>query len=523
MKLLFDFADDGDFKLKANEFIKIVAIKPDGLDKNGEYRHGYSKVLYVQDLNEFISTISRYRFVCNLFVGLSTYLDRNGTKESVRARKVMFFDFDKKDYPQYTEVSDFTKHIKNKIPYLFNHCLVDSGHGYHFYVAVQKTVDMARATRINKNLAKILGADLKAASPTQIVRLPTTLNLKNESKPVNIISNNYGSARFKPYTLNKLEKFIAYAKLVREIKSVEPLEPQQFDKKSNNFCIEKMLAGGCAEGERNFCLGRITKYLQQIKGYRYDNAFIKVQEWNRRCLPPKSAEEIRTDFDNYWKSDYKLLGCKLSNQSDQSILNKYCEKYQCSTICKESNNTLNIKAKEVLMDNHLLKNDVLKKMRGNHYLILSVLHIKKDGLTLAEIKEEITCAKTNECCISRPTLKKVIDYLLKNRFISCNMNGIYKLNDIPNFGLGFTRYYYSAAILLINGIIKQQDYKVYLALVRNLQQNKSVTYSSLSDDTGIAPSNISEHMRRLFNSKILLIEKSYNDKGVLYNSYTLVA
>ncbi|MEG0180120.1 MAG: hypothetical protein RR654_11260, partial [Oscillospiraceae bacterium] len=83
--------------------------------------------------------------------------------------------------------------------------------------------------------------------------------------------------------------------------------------------------------------------------------------------------------------------------------------------------------------------------------------------------------------------------------------------------------YYSATILLINGVIKQQDYLVYLCLVRNLQQNKNVTYNTISEDTGIDVANISRYMQNLFKSKILLIEKGYNEKGVLYNSYKLVA
>ena len=112
---------------------------------------------------------------------------------------------------------------------------------------------------------------------------------------------------------------------------------------------------------------------------------------------------------------------------------------------------------------------------------------------------------------------------LLGTYIKCDIFGVYTLRDIANFGLGYTRYYYSATILLINGIIKQQEYLVYLCLVRNLQQNRNVTYSTLEEDTGIPASNISKYINNLFKSKILLIEKSYNEKGQLYNNYVLVA
>lgn len=76
---------------------------------------------------------------------------------------------------------------------------------------------------------------------------------------------------------------------------------------------------------------------------------------------------------------------------------------------------------------------------------------------------------------------------------------------------------------MINGIIKQQDYLVYLCLVRNLQQNKDATYDTLSEDTGIDKSNIGKRIHNLFKAKILDIEKSYNNKGLLCNTYVLVA
>lgn len=514
--MLFDFTEDDNFKLKSNEYIKAVAIRPESKD-----RRGYTKQFYIQNVSDLLETVKKYKYTCNLYIGLSTYLDKGGAKENAYARKVMFLDYDKKDYPQYEDVKDFTEHIKRKLPYLFNHALVSSGNGFHFYIATQKTIDVTRSVRINKNLAKILGADLKAVSPTQLVRLPTSLNLKKEPKPVNIISNNFGSVKFRPYSLNKLEQILSYAKQVEEIKAIEPLAPQQYQQISSYFCIEKMLASGCKKGERNFCLGRITKYLQEIKGFRFDNALAKVQEWNRRCNPPKPVDEVASDFKRYWKSDYKLLGCQLSNPVDCSILERYCEKYNCKTICEESSEN-KISELEIKMDNHLIQNKVLHKLRGNHYLILSVLHIHSNGLTIQKLSEEITNSQTGKCCLSRNTLKRILQHL-SGAYVSCNEFGVYKLNDIANFGFGHTRYYYSATILLINGVIKQQDYLVYLCLVRNLQQNRNVTYNTISEDTGIDVANISRYMQNLFKSKILLIEKGYNEKGVLYNSYKLVA
>lgn len=515
LKLIVDFdPKTDDFKLKEQEFIRLKAIKP------REHDAPLIKTWYIKTIAELEDIIKKYKYNWNLYIGTCTTRSQHETAEYMMSRKVIFLDFDTKDYPQYEDVKDFEGHIKHILPYLFYHAVVDSGNGYHFYFATQKTIDIDRATRINKNLAKVLGADPKAVLPTQLMRLPTSLNLKHDAKPVNIICNNYGNPQFKPYSLNKLERIISFAKQSAKVKEVQQLPVKEYNRVSGYYCIEKMFAEGARQGERNFCLGRITKYLQ-MKGYNYNNAVKKVLEWNQRCSPPKSVNEIAADFKRYWNSEYKLLGCRLDDEVHQSVLNRYCNKFRCRTIYK--NTSTNIKAKEISMDNHLLQNKVIRKLRGNHYLVLSVLHAHVGGLTYSGLCQEITNPITHKCCLSRNTLKTVLNDLINRKYISLDTYGTYRLVQISNFGQGFTRYYYSATILLINGIIKQQDYLVYLCLVRNLQQNKDVSYDTLSEDTGIDKGNISKHIHNLFKSKILCIEKSYNDKGVLYNCYTLVA
>ena len=515
LKLLFDFDPvTDDFKLKPQEYVRIKAIKP------REHNTPLIKTWYIKNVSELEDIIKKYKYNWNLYIGLATTKGKNETAEYMLARKVMFLDFDLKDYPQYNDVKDFEQHIKRNLHYLFYHAVVDSGNGYHFYFATQRTVDNSRATRINKNLAKILGADPKAVLPTQLMRLPTSLNLKHDAKPVNIICNNYGNPNFKPYSLNKLEKIVSYAKQSAKVKEVQQLPPKEYNKTSGYFCIEKMLAEGVQQGERNFCLGRITKYLQ-LKGYHYSNGLKVALEWNQRCNPPKSVNEVAVDFKRYWESDYKLLGCKLEDKTKQSILNRYCDRYKCKTIF--NNSKANIKTKEIEMDNNFLKNNVIRKLRGNHYLILSVLYVHDKGLTYNSISQEITNPTTKKPCISRKTLYRILNDLVEMKYISHDQYGTYRLIKFPNFGQGATKYYYSASILLINGIIKQQDYLIYLCLVRNQQQNKSTTYDQISDDTGISKGHVCEHIQNLFKAKILDITKSYTDKGILCNTYTLIA
>lgn len=69
--------------------------------------------------------------------------------------------------------------VKEKIPNLFLHACTMSGHSFHFYISVEPLVkNLTEIIESNKKLASIIGADIKAASPTQIDRPPRSYNHK---------------------------------------------------------------------------------------------------------------------------------------------------------------------------------------------------------------------------------------------------------------------------------------------------------------------------------------------------------
>ena len=507
--------------LADDEYVRILAIKKLtekqqkaielGMIDKEDYQ--ITKENYIKTCDELAALVKKYKHNWNLYISLSTVKENSGSANDLIRRQVLFFDFDKKDYPQYKEFQDFTKRIKQRLPLLFNHCAVDSGNGYHFYVAIKPSKDIKRITRTNKKIAAILGADMRAVKTTQIARIPMSLNLKGEEpKPVSVISNSFGTPKFKPYKLAQLERLGDNVSLDRVEYSHGTI--------SEHYCIEKALREGVYKGERNFWLGRITKYLHR-RGYDEARALQLVLEWNTRCEPAKSVEEVKADFKAYWENDYKLLGCTMPDEGKQAILSKYCDRHECKAIrYAEFKNEL--KGEEFLMDNHLLDNKVLRKLKGYHYLIMTVLHIHTEGLTLAQTKKAITGKKSKKPCIDPKTLRKVLSELVSWKYIS-NTNGLYKLIDIANYGRGYTRFYYSASTILINKIISQQEYLLYLALVKNLQQHKSVSYDELSEFLNMDKGNISRCMYGLMEANMLKIQKVYNDKGMLCNRYTIYA
>lgn len=514
LSILYKMDGAGEFSLAENEYIRLVGIKADGT-----FTHFHKTVAEVK------ADISKYCQVYNLFLGVATSKEQSGKVENMRTRKAVMLDFDKKDFPEFKTAQDFTAHIKAIIPELYIHAIVDTGHGYHCYIAVQRTVDNERVTAVNKALAEILKADVKAALPTQLVRIPTTYNLKNldDRKCVNIVTNalERSPKTFKPYKLEQLERFVQ--RIQQNAANQEnntPLPKGSYNKISSYHCIGTMLAEGVKQGERNFCLGRITKYLQIIRGETKQNALETVLEWNRRCDPPKTVEIVTADFERYWNGNYKLLGCNLEDETHQKILDRYCSKHECMTVFEKTEDN-ELESVEMFFDNNILRNRIIKTLTGFHLLILSVMNFVGKPLKRKELVKWLTGRRTKKCCMDSRTLSKyLLDLVNKKYVLYDEFHDTYEVNP-KSYKPTYTRYSYGASLQFINRIISPCEYMLYLCLVRNLQQNKNVTYETLASDLGKDEGDISRYIKGLHEAGLINVNKSYNEKGVLYNTYKL--
>lgn len=488
--------------MQQGEYIRFMA-------KNHEFTHNS----YLRSFDDVGTELARYTPYADVYIGLSTSNSESGQQDAVFRRKTVMLDFDKKDYPTCSGFQDFAKMIKKRIG-LYYHAAVDTGGGYHFYYGIEETSDCERVTTINRELAELVGADLKAAIITQMDRLPTSRNHKYEPpKPVSVIVNDFGTTRYRPYSLNRLEQLIRKAKHNLE---TEQLIQQQSPKECSNvlsfYCVQAMIATGAKAGERNFCLGRICNFLRDIRSYTYNKAYDSAQEFNSRCSPPKPLSELKAQFDLFWNDpSYKLLGCSFKNEAKMNILSKYCDKTLCNNATVMNNNV--VEAPSILMNNRRLRRDDFKRMRGNHYLVLTVLHYKNSGLTRKEIEFELTPRK-GKCVLSRNTLSGILnDLLLWNQAEYDSRKKVYKLVDIAEFGMGRTQYYYSAALARISGIISQQEYLVYLGLVKCLQQNKNASYEELSILTWIDKGNIPRYIAALSDAHMLHMLSAFSVRG----------
>lgn len=518
LRLLFDMDSSGEFILADDEYIRLFVANKSS-----------SQNIYVKTVKEIKAVIRKYHDNYNLYIGLATTRGKDGKAEHMRTRKVLMLDFDKKDYPDFKSVEDFTAMLKKRMSMLYIHMIVDSGNGYHFYVAINKTVNAKRVADVNRTLAEIVGADLKATLITQIVRIPTSLNVKDmdNKKPVNIIINDLESraATFKPYHLQKIEGMIERAKqnaenikAYEEKHNIEALPPKECPKSCGYYCVECMLSKGCKQGQRNFALGRITKYLQLIRGYAKSHALKAVKDWNKRCQPPKAESEVERDFNNYWEKPYKLLACSVPDKTDQDILDIYCDRLKCNTIW-EKREEGTAKAEEMYFDNKFLKNAILRDLTGIHLLILSVLDFVNKPLTKRKLTEYLTGSK-EKCRITAPTLNKYLTELVKRKYVTYDdFREAYTTNH-KGYTTAYIRYSYSASVLLINNVIKPPEYAVYLCLLRNLQQNIKVTYDEIADNLNDDKGNISRYIKHLHKAGLINIDVGY-ENGKPYNVYKI--
>ena len=493
----------------------IRGINPD--------RPDYPFTHFLRTIDDIKAEVAKYRHNFQLYIGLSTVKGKSTKTEDMRARQVIMLDFDRKDWGQFETVEEFSALIKSKVP-LFTHCIVDTGNGYHFYTTTNRYTDVARIAAVNKELAEITGADVKAALTTQIARIPTSFNLKHgEHKPVSIVNNALESSpeTFKPVHLQKIEGMIERVQRnEKNLEAVAPLPAKEYTTTCSYHCAEAMLAEGADEGSRNFCLGRIVAYLKTIKGFTQANAASKVKEWNRRCRPPKPEAALIDEFNRYWEGDYKLLGCKLKDEKQQQILNRYCNKHLCTTIFEERPDS-ETTTEEMFFDNRVLKNRIMRDLSGYHYVILSVMDFVKKPLRRKDLVFHLTGAHTKKCCLSEKTLSKALAELVERRFIIYDeVASTYEL-DQKTYKPTYTRYAYSATLMYINKIISSTAYMVYLCLVRNLQKGESVTYEAIADDLLKRENHIGGYIKELHRAGLLNIDVSYNARGVLYNTYRL--
>ncbi len=491
-------------KLKDNEFIRMIALRR---NKDGEVGkdEGDKEIRYVNNFKSFQWFITEFRETHDVYNQIATNRGRrDGTIKSQRMRKVIYLDFDRKDYPNIKDARDCTQMIKDKIPKLFLHGCINSGHGYHYYISIQPACNIKEIVEINKTLVSILGADIKAVSPTQISRPPCTYNHKlddgtydyeNKEKWsfVKVIDNRYKAGnQFKAFKLSYISRLINYYNQAQE--NIKMLEKQPYNYEILNeypcyLCINKVLNEGADKGQRDFWLGRIVKMLQSNGGYFESQIYSICREYNAKCRPPKPKKIIEDDVKFYLEKDYKLLGCYESFKTDdphRRFVEDQCDKMFCSTYHNGAKISI-AEGQAARINKKILKRKSFRETKGHEFLIVTLLEVYKNsfgrrGFRVKNLQDLLYSSIQKKNCIGERRLRELLEGLKKKNYIEitpdkkkpddfkeCHLKMSRCLRE---FQQGYVEFYFSIANALIDRKISQLDYIIYIALVDNLQDRR---------------------------------------------------
>ena len=567
-------------ELKDNEYIALFFVKTDKnvapvTDKNGETIEFHK---FAKNFEEYQGYINKYRYNFHAYNALATVKTgpdgqphrRTG---NMRQQRVLFIDFDKKDYPALKDAHDFTKMIRERLPNVFIHACYDSGHGYHYYIIIKPTCKIKETCDFNKEICALVGADTNACKATQLARIPCTFNRKttdeNGKFPLVKEIDHYRKhpqqiEKFHPLDIGNLKRDVNYAKKRFTTENIPELPFSEWEYDTGGFdvkqygclCTEKIFHEGADMHERNTWLGRIIAWLIRRKHPNYKIERM-CQEWNARCRPPKSVAETQNEIKGWFewlnKSDHgieKIGGCwwNIEDERKREIVRKQCDKYHCKQAMNpyESmaiSNDAGVKMNQRILTDSRLSVKGKNSMSGYEYLVLTVLdkYMPKTGRTMFTVKDlkyRMQYKKHGKwrLCMDISTLKKTLKDLEGHNCIKMSVptseqckkknpaydDKIIKLTrGLKDIDLDkHIAFYYSVARAFICRQITQNEYKVYLCILNNLKNSKSCTLERIGMTIGMEERNVLRAIQSLEKASLLRVDRiPSNDKGKKHNMY----
>lgn len=408
------------------------------IDQSGK---ASSKFLNYDDLREYYPPIDK-----NVYIGMFSRKTRySGKADNCKECRVLWADFDNKTLKQ---VEQLTADLKPGI-------IINSGHGIHTYWLLDKAYKPNELKPVLVAIANKTGSDSRTAEVARIMRLPGTYNVKSDPVKCELIEISDSK-----YTLE-------------EIKEIYPAEDREIKTLSEKPCISNIL-GGVIAGHRNWALGRLTKHYQ-IQGYTKARTYGIIENWNKRNDPPEKAEALKTSFEAYWKTNYKLLGCVMPTKETQSILSNYCNRDKCPIMGSIGL----ITADSVRLDNRIFS--LYDKISGYDLIVYIHLLSEKQGLSLPDILKDLT-TKRNGPFMTRQTIYNSLEKLRKLDLIEVIKKPGYplfaKAINRGNYGMGYTLLNYGSIRAVLNRDILPYEFKLYV-LLRKYAFGKTKVWPSL--------------------------------------------
>jgi len=500
-EVLYDFlAMLFPFELEDNEYISMLRIE---LPKEGAKDRKASR-LWAQSFDEVFAHVKKFKDWNDMYIGLSTNKG-NENRESPYRRAVIGIDYDKgmmqnKD-ARFTDICKQFKACGHSY-----HMAVDSGHGYHFYFGIVPTKDIELCAKVTKKISlSQAGADSRVALTTQLMRLPTTFNIKEiaeklknceeysikESsalrKRVRVITNSIHDDVFKRYDLEKMYPAISPDELDPDnaFGNGEPPFESGHPKKDYSYkgfaCVEEMLKG-VVETQRNYVMGRLVGYYRHVQGLCDDDIEVILFKWNEKNQPPKPKNEWDREIRGYLNGDCDFLSCKHTNDRFEAIREIYCKK------CYNGGDWF------VRIPKKYLTNEMLLEVSGYEYFILMMLLRRNDWISMADLLQDMIIERTNKPRLSKATVSGILSHLVSLGMVEAsaakiNKNTLFKAeqkNDCDDEGrpiyvnvvLGLAKYY-------IKRMVTPTDIIIYLYLRRNVYNRNDTLQLVMQEKLGI--------------------------------------
>ncbi|MFW5988534.1 MAG: helix-turn-helix domain-containing protein [bacterium] len=502
---------NNDLKLFSNksitdrtEFVNILFKNLSGLLEIREIKNGQVKQKFLnswEDIESYDPPADK-----NVYIGMLTRKKKSGKRQDCKHTKVLWVDYDNMSQ---IEVEYRIDNAGLPGPSI----IINSGHGIHCYWLLDEPAG-SEVEPVVKAIANKTEADGQATDIARVMRLPGTMNVKDDPVKCEIIEKNN-----KIYSLEDIAE-------VLEVELKQPQEKatagqnkpdinyQGIISKVDRPCIKSMLEG-VGEGERNFAAGRLIMYFRNIKGYSKRKTKKIIQYWNTLNDPPENERKLLNDFKNYWHSDYNLLGCYIpDNTSKQQILDKHCNKNKCSI-----SGQFKVKENRRMSryNNRIIKR--IKKLHGTALIVYGILEKHPEGLTRKRILEIVD--------ISEMTFYKRIKELLNIGFVfkrkgnrRRGIPNLYKVVKQGTYGTGRTSVSYGAVIAAANNVISPAQFKVYLLLHWYLYigQTNDIYPSTftLAEKLGKSQSTIQNHITALNEKDFIQVDKTKEGYNIYY-------
>lgn len=503
--------------LRDNEHIRIYQNNKSNQMSFNEF----SKVEFFNNIDDVVSYVTKKNvYNLNTYFTLATTGSTSGTYENLKNRYFIGFDFDKKDYDNLTHKDIVNKFNQLKLKY---HILVDSGNGFHCYMMINKTNDIKLVEEVTKTIAQKLGADLNATKTTQVLRVPTTYNIKDSKKQVRIIKL-YDKETIRRYDIESLAK-----RFCRDVKSSSDTNIKYALNSNIKPCVAHVLEHGSKEGCNNYDLQRIVvdlrnknKTLAQVKNI--------CDEWNNKNEKSWSDNELNYQVENMYNNlNYVKFDC--CNCDKKDICNSVIEtdfSYSDDRLLTVSETTMKALKKA--------KRKGVKVMEGNDLVIYGILKLHNKGLFYDELEKELTYKK--KCRFSKPTIIKALGNLADNGFIEVETVGkkkLYKLASIRNKVELTYNISFGATFECVKGNITTEELRLYnyMRYLHHKEQRENpkalkgnlfqMTQRDLAKEFGVTQQNISLMITNLLEEKIISTwyRQTSNNNGFDYYVYTL--